>query len=255
MDVSRCNGLITLNQISYRVSGRTILRRLDLHVERGETFAVMGLSGVGKSTLLKCIGGLIRPTAGEVIIDGTEISRLRESQLRQVRRKIGMVFQYAALFDSLSVYENVAFGLRRHRQLTEEEIRDVVAEKLGLVGLSGTEHLMPAQLSGGMQKRVGLARALALDPPILLYDEPTSGLDPITAATIGDLIVRMRDQLGVTSVVVSHDVPLIKHISNRIGMLFHGKIIAAGTKEEMEQTDNPIVRQFMEGSTEGPIRL
>lgn len=247
--------MITLNQLSYRVDGKSVLRRLDLQIEQGETFAVMGMSGVGKSTLLKCIGGLVQPTSGQVIVDGIDLLGLRESRLREVRRKMGMVFQYAALFDSLTVFENVAFGLRRHRRMTEEELRVAVVEKLALVGLSGTENLMPAQLSGGMQKRVGLARAIALDPPILLYDEPTSGLDPITAATIGELISRMRDQLGVTSVLVSHDVQLIKRVANRIGMLHRGKIVQVGTREEMEQSDNPIVRQFMEGSTEGPIRL
>jgi phospholipid/cholesterol/gamma-HCH transport system ATP-binding protein len=237
------------------VEGRTILRRLDLKIEKGETFAVMGMSGVGKSTLLKCIAGLVQPTSGELIVDGQDIVRMDEARLRDVRRKIGMVFQYAALFDSLTVFENVAFGLRKHRRMSEADLRTVVEEKLSLVGLAHTQSLMPSQLSGGMQKRVGLARALALDPPILLYDEPTSGLDPVTAATIGELIVRMRDKLGVTSVVVSHDVSLIKRVANRIGMLYSGKIIAVGTREEMEQSDNPIVRQFMEGSTEGPIKL
>jgi phospholipid/cholesterol/gamma-HCH transport system ATP-binding protein len=226
-----------------------------MQVETGETFAVMGLSGVGKSTLLKCIGGLIRATSGQILIDGTNIVPMRESQIREVRKKIGMVFQYAALFDSMTVFENVAFGVRRLRKLADDEMAAIVAEKLALVGMSNTEHLMPAQLSGGMQKRVGLARALALDPPILLYDEPTSGLDPITAATIGELIIRMRDQLGVTSVVVSHDIALIKQVSNRMGMLYRGKIVSAGTKEEMENSNNPMVRQFMEGSTEGPIKL
>lgn len=215
----------------------------------------MGMSGVGKSTLLKCIAGLVVPTAGEIVIDGTDIVGMRESGLREVRRKMGMVFQYAALFDSLSVYDNVAFGLRRQRRVTEDEVEAVVSAKLALVGLSGTEALMPSQLSGGMQKRVGLARALALDPPILLYDEPTSGLDPITGATIADLIKRMHDQLEVTSVIVSHDVALVKRVSDRIGMLYKGKIIEAGTREEIEKSENPIVRQFMEGSTEGPIKL
>jgi phospholipid/cholesterol/gamma-HCH transport system ATP-binding protein len=237
------------------VSGKTVLRWLDLEVEQGETFAVMGMSGVGKSTLLKCISGLLRPTGGEVIVDGVDIARLSETRVREIRRKIGMVFQYAALFDSMNVFENVAFGLRRHRRMSERELRAAVVERLALVGLSGTEKLMPAQLSGGMQKRVGLARALALDPPILLYDEPTTGLDPITAATISELIVRMRDQLGVTSVVVSHDIELIKRVANRIGMLHRGKIITAGTREEIETSDNPVVRQFLEGSAEGPIKL
>ncbi|MEN6371648.1 MAG: ABC transporter ATP-binding protein [Armatimonadota bacterium] len=247
--------MITINHLSYRVSGKTVLRRLDLKIERGETFAVMGMSGVGKSTLLKCIAMLIRPGAGEVIIEGQNITAMPERRLRDVRRKVGMVFQYAALFDSLNVYENVSFGLRRNRNLSEDEIRTVVTEKLALVGLSGTEDKMPSQLSGGMQKRVGLARALALDPRILLYDEPTAGLDPITAATISNLIIRMRDQLGVTSVVVSHDLSLIKHVSNRVGMLHSGRIVQVGTWDEMEKSENPVVKQFIAGSMEGPIKL
>jgi phospholipid/cholesterol/gamma-HCH transport system ATP-binding protein len=166
-----------------------------------------------------------------------------------------MVFQNAALFDSLNVFENVVFGLRHHFKMSESELRTVAAEKLALVGLSGMENFMPSQLSGGMQKRVGLARALALNPEILLYDEPTAGLDPITAATISEQIVRMRDQLGVTSVVVTHDLPVIKQVSSRVGMLHRGKIIEVGTWAEMEKSENPIVRQFIEGSTEGPIRL
>jgi phospholipid/cholesterol/gamma-HCH transport system ATP-binding protein len=247
--------LITINQLSYRIGGKTILRRLDLYIERGETLAVMGMSGMGKSTLLKCIAGLIRPTGGEIRINGTNITPLKESQLRRIRRKIGMVFQNAALFDSLNVFENVVFGLRHHFKMSESELRTVAAEKLALVGLSGMENFMPSQLSGGMQKRVGLARALALNPEILLYDEPTAGLDPITAATISEQIVRMRDQLGVTSVVVTHDLPVIKQVSSRVGMLHRGKIIEVGTWAEMEKSENPIVRQFIEGSTEGPIRL
>lgn len=231
------------------------MRRLDFQIERGETFAVMGMSGVGKSTLLKCVGGLIPATSGQIIVDGQNIVGMSETELREVRKKIGMVFQYAALFDSMTVFDNVAFGVRRQRRLSESELSALVTEKLSLVGLAHTQNMMPSQLSGGMQKRVGLARALAMDPPILLYDEPTSGLDPVTAAAIGELIVRMRDQLGVTSVVVSHDVPLIKEVSTRIGMLHRGKIIAVGTREEMENSDNPIVRQFMEGSIHGPIKI
>jgi phospholipid/cholesterol/gamma-HCH transport system ATP-binding protein len=242
-------------QLSYRISGHSILRRLDLNVEKGETLAVMGMSGAGKSTLLKCIAGLQRPTGGQLFVDGVDIARMPEKHLDQVRRRIGMVFQYAALFDSLNVYENVSFGLRRHRRLSETEVREVVQGKLSMVGLPRTEELMPSELSGGMQKRVGLARALAMDPDILLYDEPTAGLDPITSATIADLIVKTRDEVGVTSVVVSHDVPTIKRVASRIAMLHRGRIIAIGSTEEMESSDNPAVRQFMSGSTEGPIQI
>jgi len=241
-------------ELSYRIGGKTVLRRLDLSVERGETVAVMGMSGAGKSTLLKCAAGLLRPTGGQVLIEGVDISRMPELQLRSIRRKIGMVFQNAALFDSLTVFENVAFGLRRHTRLTEAEIADVVAEKLAMVGMPGTENLMPAQLSGGMAKRVGLARALALGPTILLYDEPTGGLDPVSAATIDELIIRMRDELGVTSLVVSHDIASITRVSTRIAMLHQGKIIAIGTPEEMRASENEAVRQFMEGRTQGPLQ-
>lgn len=247
--------MIAALQLSYRISGHSILRRLDLNVDKGETLAVMGMSGAGKSTLLKCIGGLQRPTGGQLLIDEIDIARMPEKSLDSVRRRMGMVFQYAALFDSLNVYENVSFGLRRHNRLTETQVREVVDAKLSMVGLPRTEELMPSELSGGMQKRVGLARALAMDPDILLYDEPTAGLDPITSATIADLIVKTRDELGVTSVVVAHDVPTIKRVANRIAMLHGGRIIAIGPTEEMESSDDPAVRQFMSGSTQGPIQI
>lgn len=247
--------MIAAMQLSYRVSGHSILRRVDLTVEKGETMAVMGMSGAGKSTLLKCIAGLQRPTGGQMLIDGVDIARMPERDLDRIRRRIGMVFQYAALFDSLNVYENVSFGLRRHSNLSEQAIAEVVRAKLAMVGLPRTETLMPSQLSGGMQKRVGLARALAMDPDIVLYDEPTAGLDPIASATIADLIIKAREQVGVTSIVVTHDVPTIKRVASRIAMLHRGRIIAVGTAEEMENSDDPAVRQFMTGSTEGPIQI
>lgn len=247
--------MITALQLSYRISGKSILRRLDLNVEKGETLAVMGMSGAGKSTLLKCIGGLQRPTGGQVLIEGVDIARMPEKDLDTVRCKMGLVFQYAALFDSLNVYENVSFGLRRHNRLPEQQIAEVVKAKLSLVGLPRTEEMMPSELSGGMQKRVGLARALAMEPGILLYDEPTAGLDPISSATIAELIVKTRDEVGVTSIVVSHDIPTIKRVANRIAMLHRGRIIAIGTTEEMENSDDPAVKQFMSGSTEGPIQI
>lgn len=247
--------MIRAIQLSYRVGGRTILSHLDLEVKKGETLAVMGMSGAGKSTLLKCVGGLIRPTLGQVVIDGVDIACLKESELDAVRIKIGMVFQYAALFDSLNVYENVSFGLRRHTGMSEEEIAEVVRARLAIVGLPRTEQLMPSQLSGGMQKRVGLARALALNPQIVLYDEPTAGLDPITSAAIADLIVKARDELGVTSLLVTHDIQTIKRVASRAAMLHGGKIVAIGTVEEMENHPNPVVAQFMAGSSEGPIRI
>ncbi len=247
--------MISALQLSFRISGHSILRRVDLTVEKGETMAVMGMSGAGKSTLLKCMAGLQRPTGGQMLIDKIDIARMPEKHLDSIRRRIGMVFQYAALFDSLNVYDNVSFGLRRHNHMSEEAIAEVVHSKLAMVGLPRTEAMLPSQLSGGMQKRVGLARALAMEPDIVLYDEPTAGLDPITSATIADLIVKTRDQVGVTSVIVTHDVPTIKRVASRIAMLHRGKIIAVGTTEEMENSDDPAVRQFMNGSTEGPIQI
>ena len=247
--------MITISQLSYRISGKSILRRLDLQVNKGETVAVMGMSGAGKSTLLKCIAGLVRPTGGQLLIGGVDIARMNEGELDTIRRKIGMVFQYAALFDSLNVYDNVAFGLRYHTRKNESEIAEVVRAKLSMVGLPRTENLMPAELSGGMQKRVGLARAIAMEPEIVLYDEPSAGLDPITSATIAELIVKARDELGVTSVVVSHDIPTIKRVATKVAMLHRGRIIAMGTFEEMEKSEEPVVKQFMTGSTEGPIQI
>ena len=215
----------------------------------------MGLSGGGKTTFLKCCAGLIRPAGGEIYIGDTEIVRLGESQLNTVRRRIGMVFQYAALFDSMNVYENVAFGLRHHSDLTEAEIRRVVEEKLEAVGMPGTERLMPAELSGGMRKRIGLARALATNPEVLFYDEPTSGLDPVVATLIDELIVHVRDTLGVTSIIVSHTIPSILRISDRIAMLYGGRFIAVGSPDEIRHTADPVVRQFIEGRSDGPIQV
>lgn len=247
--------MITAKQLSYRVGGSSILRRIDLHVRKGETMAVMGMSGAGKSTLLKCMGGLLKPTGGELFVDGTDIARMSESQLDSIRRRIGMVFQYAALFDSLNVYENVAFGLKRHTKMSESEITNLVEHRLAMVGLADTQKKMPSELSGGMQKRVGLARALALDPDIVLYDEPTSGLDPITAAAIAELIVKTRDEMGVTSVLVTHDIQSITRVASRIAMIHRGRIIASGSIEEMQQCEDATVRQFMNGETEGPIKI
>jgi phospholipid/cholesterol/gamma-HCH transport system ATP-binding protein len=246
---------VLVRDLRYEVAGRTILEHVSIDIEPGEIMAVMGLSGGGKTTFLKCCAGLTRPSAGEIYIGDTEIVHLSESQLNTVRRRIGMVFQYAALFDSMSVYDNVAFGLRYHSDLSEAEIRKVVEEKLDAVGMDGTENLMPAELSGGMRKRVGLARALATNPEVLLYDEPTSGLDPVVASLIDELIVRVRDTMGVTSIVVSHTIPSIFRIADRIAMLYGGRFEAVGTAAEIRETENPVVRQFIEGRSHGPIQV
>jgi phospholipid/cholesterol/gamma-HCH transport system ATP-binding protein len=241
--------------VTYGVRGREILSGIDLDAEPGEILAIMGVSGSGKTTLLKCIGGLVRPAAGEIWIGEDEIVGLSESQLNRVRQRMGMVFQYAALFDSLSVYENVAFGLRYRGRRPEPEIGAIVREKLVAVGMEGSERMMPAELSGGMRKRVGLARALATDPELLLYDEPTSGLDPVVGAVIDELIQRVRNTLGVTSIMVSHHLPSIFRISDRVAMIYGGRVGAVGTVEEIRASDDPVVRQFVEGRPDGPIQI
>ena len=246
---------IEVRDLRYTVGEKEVLKGVTLGVPPGEILCVMGMSGCGKTTLLHCIGGLTEATSGEIRIGESQIVGMKESKLNTVRERMGMVFQYAALFDSLSVFENVAFGLRRRRHLPFDEIKKMVAEKLALVGMPGTEELFPSQLSGGMAKRVGLARATALSPEILLYDEPTSGLDPVIASVVDELIMQMRDKLGVTSIVVSHNITSIFRISDKIAMLHDGQVLATGTPEEIQNCDNPIVRQFIEGKSSGPIEV
>jgi phospholipid/cholesterol/gamma-HCH transport system ATP-binding protein len=246
---------VRVKELRYAVRGQQILKGIDLDIAPGEIVAIMGLSGGGKTTLLKCIGGLIRPASGEIWIGDAEIARLNESRLNAVRRRMGMVFQYAALFDSLTVYENVAFGLRHHGVHNETRIREVVDRNLAAVGMEGTEQKLPAELSGGMRKRVGLARALATDPDVLLYDEPTSGLDPVVATVIDELIVRVRNTWGVTSIVVSHDIQSIFKIADRVAMLYEGRLAAVGDVESIRNDSDPVVRQFVEGRADGPIQV
>ena len=232
-----------------------VLRGVDLEVHQGESMVVIGGSGSGKTVLIKCIIGLIQPDQGEIFVDGLEISNLNENGMNEVRKKFGMLFQWGALFDSMAVWENVGFGLRHQTHLKEEHIRRIASEKLALVGLRNVEDLMPSELSGGMRKRVSLARAIAIEPEILLYDEPTTGIDPIMADAINDLIVEMREKLSVTSIAITHDMKSAYKISDRIAMLYQGKIIEVGTPEEIRNSSNPIVQQFIEGKSEGPIRI
>lgn len=247
--------MITIINLHKRFGENYVLRGVDLEVKRGESVTVIGGSGSGKSVLLKHIIGILRPDQGEVLIDGTNLTELSESELYTVRKKFGMLFQAAALFDSLSVWENVGFAFLRTGIFSERDIKEIAVEKLKLVGLVGVEDLMPAELSGGMKKRVGLARAIAHNPEILLYDEPTTGLDPIMADAINELIVQMREKLNVTSVTITHDMQSAYKISDRIAMLYQGKIIETGTPDEIRKTRNPIVRQFITGSATGPIRI
>ncbi|MDR3708381.1 MAG: ABC transporter ATP-binding protein [Capsulimonadaceae bacterium] len=246
---------IVVDDVRYRVPGKEILKGVTLSVEKGAILSVMGMSGCGKTTLLHCLGGLTTPTSGQITICGKPIVGLRERELNEVRESMGMVFQYAALFDSLTVFENVAFGLRRRKRLPEKEIRRIVTEKLALAAVSGTENMYPAELSGGMAKRVGLARALAMEPTILLYDEPTSGLDPIVVSVIDEQIMRTRDQVGVTSIVVSHNVQSVFRMSDHVAMLHEGQLRAFGTVDEIRNSTDPTVRQFIEGRTTGPIEV
>lgn len=239
---------ISVRHLDYRVGEKVILRDVSLEVAPGEVLAIMGMSGGGKTSLLKCIAGLVKPTSGQILIGGQDIVPLPESELDRVRLKLGLVFQYAALFDSLTVYENVAFGLRYHTRLSRREIDEVVRERLRDVEMEGTEKLTPAELSGGMKKRIGLARALAMKPDALLYDEPTSGLDPVIARTIDDLILETRKRQGVTSVVVSHDIASIFRISDHVAMLDDGAIIAYGSPEELRAGTHPRVKAFVEGA-------
>jgi phospholipid/cholesterol/gamma-HCH transport system ATP-binding protein len=240
----------------YKAFGeKKVLQGASLEIRNGESVVVIGGSGTGKSVLIKHIIGLLAPDSGDVYIDGVDISRLNEKKLYEIRRKFGMLFQGAALFDSLKVWENVGFSLLQNRMQKPEEIKDLAIEKLKLVGLTNVEDLMPAELSGGMKKRVGLARAIAHGPQIMLYDEPTTGLDPIMADAINDLIVEMSDKLGVTSVTITHDMQSAYKIADRIAMLYQGKIIQEGTPDEIKNTENPVVHQFVTGSAVGPIKI
>ncbi len=237
---------ILVRNLVYQVNGHTILKGVNLKVDYGEVVGIMGASGSGKTTLLKCIAGLLRPTSGELWIEGTDIVPLSEREKMPIRLRLGIVFQYSALFDSLTVYENVVFGLERHRRLPRKEIDRIVSERLAWVGLDGTQNLYPSQLSGGMRKRVGLARALALDPHIVLFDEPTSGLDPVNAYQIDQLITRLNRELGLTAVVVSHDVVSLMRTANRIVMVDAGEIVAEGTPEVIRTSDHPKVQAFLQ---------
>lgn len=236
--------MIRLRGVSKRFAEKEALKDITLTIEKGETIAIIGGSGSGKSTLLRLMIGLDRPTHGEIYIGADNIAALTENALDRVRLRMGMVFQYSALFDSMSVGENVAFGLREHTEKPEDEIRRIVAEKLELVGLPGVEELMPQELSGGMKKRVGLARAIATDPEIIFYDEPSSGLDPIMTAKIDELIIDMQKKLDVTSVVVTHDMASASRIADRIAMIYDGALIAVDTPERFQDIADERVQAF-----------
>lgn len=247
--------MIELIGVKKSFGANHVLRGVNLKIESAESMVVIGGSGTGKSVILKHIIGLIRPDSGKIVIDGENISELPERELNEFRKRFGMLFQGAALFDSLSVWENVGFGLKEHRNLADSEVREIAREKLRMVGLKGIEDRMPADLSGGMKKRVGLARAIAMDPQIILYDEPTTGLDPIMSDVINNLIREMNQQLSVTSVTITHDMKSAYKIADKIAMLYQGEILEVGTPEEIRESANPVIQQFINGSAVGPISV
>ena len=239
--------MIKLVDVHKSFGSKKVLQGFSLEVNEGETMILIGFSGSGKSVAIKHIVGLLDPDRGTVWVDGKEVPKLRREELYELRSHIGYVFQFAALFDSLSIGDNVAMGLRKEGRLSEPEIMKRVAEALELVDLPGVESKFPAELSGGMRKRVGIARAIARQPKYLLYDEPTTGLDPVTSAIIDQLMIRMREKLGVTSIVVTHDMRSAYTVGSRIAMLYHGRVQQVGTVEEIQQTEDPVVRPFIEG--------
>jgi phospholipid/cholesterol/gamma-HCH transport system ATP-binding protein len=246
--------MIRIRGLKKRLGTKQVLNGVDLDVPTGKTVVVMGRSGTGKSVLLKHVLGLMVPDEGTIEVDDEQVVGMKEPELNEVRKRFGMLFQGAALFDSMTVGENVGLALREHLRMKDEEVRARVAERLEWVGLEGVEDMKPASLSGGMRKRVGLARAIAMDPQFVLYDEPTTGLDPIMADVIDQLIRSLQKRLNVTSIVVTHDMNSAFKVGDALAMLHEGRVVFTGTPEEARTTSDPLVRQFIEGSSEGPIK-
>ncbi len=232
-----------------------VLKGITLKVEKGQTMALIGGSGRGKSVLLKHIIGLLKPDSGKILIDNQDVSKLRGKKLRQLKERFGIVFQGGALFDSMTIFENVAFPLREKTKLNASQIRETAFKELAEVGLSGAENKYPAEISGGMKKRVALARCLVLNPEIILFDEPTTGLDPLIGKAIHNMIRSCQKRHNLTALIVTHEIPAIFPLVDRVAMLYEGKIIASGTPEEMETSKNPVVHQFVHGELEGPISI
>jgi len=247
---------IELRNVSKRFGKKVVLDGINLTVPKGESLVVIGGSGTGKSVMIKCVLGIIRPDSGEIFVDGKNVLKMDTSDREKVLRKFGMLFQGAALFDSLPVWENVAFGLIQGRKMKRKQAKDIAIEKLAKVGLAAeVGELYPAELSGGMQKRVGLARAIAADPEIIFFDEPTTGLDPIMADVINDLIVDSVKDLGATTLSITHDMASVRKIADKVAMIHKGKIIWAGSRAEVDASGNEYVDQFIHGRAEGPIQM
>jgi phospholipid/cholesterol/gamma-HCH transport system ATP-binding protein len=245
--------LIALRDVEFRYDSRAVLTGITMTIPRGKVVAIMGLSGSGKTTILRLIGGQLRPTRGSVTVAGERIHELSHAELYRLRRRMGMLFQFGALFTDLSVFDNVAFPLHEHTRLPESMIRDLVLMKLHAVGLRGAAQLKPAELSGGMARRVALARAVALDPMLMMYDEPFTGLDPISTGVIANLIRRLNDALGATSILVTHDIQESFEIADHIYFVSAGVIVAEGSPDALRASNEPFVRQFVRGETDGPV--
>lgn len=246
---------VSVKDLHKSFGGLKVLEDIDLDIYKGETFVIMGGSGSGKSTLLRIMTGGIKPDAGQVYFSDKEISHLNEEEKEIIKRRFGMSFQSAALLDSLTVEQNVSLPLQEHTKLTSKVISIIAKMKLNLVGLQGFEHYLPSMLSGGMRKRAGLARSIAMDPEIVFYDEPTAGLDPVMCAVIDKLIVDLTKKLNLTSVVVTHNMESVFRIADRVAMLYQGKLLEVGTKVQIKNSENNIVQQFIKGDIEGPIQL
>jgi phospholipid/cholesterol/gamma-HCH transport system ATP-binding protein len=247
------DGLVQIRALEFGFGARKIFDGMDIDIPRGKVTAIMGPSGTGKTTLLRLIGGQLRPTSGTVSFDGVNVHRVGRSELYELRKKMGMLFQNGALFTHLSVYENVAFPLREHTRLSESMIRHLVLMKLEAVGLRGARDLMPSELSGGMARRVALARAITMDPMMMMYDEPFTGLDPITMGVIVQLIRLLNDSLGLTSIIVSHDVKEVSAIADQIYMISEGKVVEHGTPQDLDKSGSEWVQQFIHGLPDGPV--
>ncbi|MDH5718282.1 MAG: ABC transporter ATP-binding protein [Spirochaetia bacterium] len=247
--------VIEIKNLTKSFGDKKILNGINLDIHKGEIMYIIGKSGAGKSVLLKHICALMMPDSGSIYIEGNDIFSISKKELEKIRKKVGVLFQMAALFDSMTVFENVAFSLRRFTKKSNEEIKTIVSEKLALVGLKSVEDKAPSSLSGGMQKRVGLARAIALDPEIVLYDEPTTGVDPILASAVDDLILTLSRELKVTTLVISHDMNSTFKVASKAAMLYDGKFILTGEPEEFKECKDPIVNQFIRGEAKGPIPI